>query len=164
MTRIVLRIDVAAPPERCFDLARSMDFHPYSMRATRERVVSGRASGLLELGDEVEFEGRHLGMTRRLRARITEMERPRTFVDVQVPGGGAFKSLTHRHRFEPLGGAGTRVTDEIEIEVGYGPLGVVAERLIVGPYLRGLVSRHQRNLRETAEAVGPEGWRRFLRE
>ncbi|HYD00837.1 MAG TPA: SRPBCC family protein [Phycisphaerales bacterium] len=163
MIQIVLTIDIAAPPERCFDLARSMDFHPHSMRATGERVVSGRASGLLELGDEVEFEGRHLGMTRRLRARIAEMDRPRTFVDVQVPGGGAFEALTHQHRFEPLAGVGTRVTDEIEIEVGYGPLSVAAERIIVGPHLRRLVSQHQRNLKETAEMEGSDGWRRFLR-
>ena len=38
MTPLILQIDIRAPIERCFNLARSMDFHTHSMRSTGERV------------------------------------------------------------------------------------------------------------------------------
>lgn len=149
MIELVLQIRVAAAPEVCFDLARSMDFHRSSMSASGERIVGGRASGLIELGEEVEFEARHLGMTRRLRSRVTEFDRPRRFVDEQV--AGPFRALRHEHVFEASAG-GTRLTDRVRIEVGWSALGWVAERLLVGPHLRAVLRGHQENIKRAAES------------
>jgi hypothetical protein len=48
-TRIVTPI--AAPIERCFDLARDIDFHTKSLDHTGEKAVAGRTSGLIGLGE-----------------------------------------------------------------------------------------------------------------
>jgi len=95
--RIATTID--APPERCFDLARDVGAHLRSTGPTGERAVGGVTSGLLELGDEVTWEARHLGVRQRLTARISRLERPRLFEDVMVRG--AFASLHHVHEFVP---------------------------------------------------------------
>jgi hypothetical protein len=44
---IRLSTAVAAPPERVFDLARSIDLHTRSLEWTGEEPVAGRMSGLL---------------------------------------------------------------------------------------------------------------------
>ncbi|MEO1077168.1 MAG: cell division protein, partial [Bacteroidota bacterium] len=51
---------------------------------TGERVVERPAHALLELGDEVEFEGRHFGVVQRHRARITGFDAPVFFRDTMV--------------------------------------------------------------------------------
>ncbi len=78
MTQLVVRTPIAAPPEVCFDLARDVDFHAQSLAHTGERVTDRPEHSLLCLGDEVEFEGRHLGVRQRLRARITRSTVPTT--------------------------------------------------------------------------------------
>jgi hypothetical protein len=47
--------EVAAAPEICFDLARSVDAHLASAAATGERAIAGVTTGLLVLGDEVTW-------------------------------------------------------------------------------------------------------------
>jgi ligand-binding SRPBCC domain-containing protein len=136
-----------------------MDFHTWSMRATGERITAGRATGLIGLNEEVEFEARHLGLTRRLRARITTFDAPRTFTDIQTVG--PFQILRHTHTFEPLFAGVTRVTDRLELHVGWGWPGFLIERRFVVPHLRSLITAHQGRLRQTLET---EDWRRFLAE
>lgn len=146
----VLKILIDAAPERCFDLARSMDFHLHSMRATGEKIVGGRSSGLIGLHEEVEFEARHLGWRHRLRARVVEFDAPWFFADEQVRG--PFRSLRHEHRFEALGAGQTAMTDRLVIDVGRGAIGRLAEHAVVEPHLRRLLAGHQARLKAAAEA------------
>lgn len=153
VTTLTIQIDVDAQPQRCFDLARSMDFHTHSMRKTGERIVGGRSTGLIGPGEEVEFEGRHLGVRQRLRARITAFDPPRMFVDEQVRG--AFRSLRHEHQFDELPDRGTRITDRVTFDAGWWLLGIAVERWIIRPHLRRLITSHQRNIKRALEtAVG----------
>jgi hypothetical protein len=55
MPTIVVETRIAAPVERCFDLARDVDVHLRTAASTGERAVGGKTSGLLELGDVVTF-------------------------------------------------------------------------------------------------------------
>jgi hypothetical protein len=50
MTRIVLLTSIAAPIERCFDLARSIDLHMASTNWSGERAIAGVTSGLIGAG------------------------------------------------------------------------------------------------------------------
>src|SRR5437867_12526364 len=77
MTRIELVTHIAAPCDRCFDLARSVDLHMHSTSTTGERAVAGRTSGLLDLNDDVTWHARHLGFQQTLTSQITTFERPR---------------------------------------------------------------------------------------
>jgi ligand-binding SRPBCC domain-containing protein len=144
VTLIRLETLVAAPPERCFDLSRSVDVHLASAAATGESVVAGPPSGLLGAGDEITWEARHLGLRRRLTVRITAFDPPRHFRDEQVRG--PFRAMRHDHRFEPHG-EGTLMRDEFEFRTVLPPL----DTLLVGPHLRRFLAARNETIRRLAE-------------
>jgi ligand-binding SRPBCC domain-containing protein len=140
---------IAAPIERCFDLARSVEAHVETSHFTDERVVApGRLSGLLDLNDTITFEAVHLGIRQRLTVRIVEMERPIRFVDEQVRG--AFAALRHLHEFSAASG-GTLMRDTITWKSPLGPLGGFVDRLFLRRYLTFFLRRKQALLKKLAE-------------
>ena len=146
-----------APVERCFDLARSIDLHIRSATATRESAVAGVTSGLLRLGDRVTWRARHFGLWQQLTSQITAYERPAYFRDSMVRG--AFARLDHDHIFLDDGRGGTIMRDRIEYAAPLGPLGRVAELLVLTRYLRRLLDRRNREIKSVAES---DAWREFL--
>ncbi|HKC90629.1 MAG TPA: SRPBCC family protein [Candidatus Limnocylindria bacterium] len=146
--RIATTID--APPERCFDLARDVGVHLRSTGGTGERAVGGVTSGLLELGDEVTWEARHLGLRQRLTARISRLERPHLFEDVMVRG--TFASLHHVHEFVPRDG-GTTMIDTFTFASPLGPVGAIVDRLFLTGYMRRFLVTRARELKRIAEAA-----------
>ena len=156
MARIELSLLVAAPPARCFDLARSVDAHVQSTAETVERAVGGRTAGLLELGDEVTWRARHLGVTQDLTSRITAFDRPRHFRDSMVRG--AFARFDHDHYFEPANGA-TLLHDVFDYRAPLGPLGWLAERLFLSVYMRRFLLTRMHALKALAES---DDWVRFV--
>ena len=148
MTDLEVHTHIAAPPEVCFDLARDLYVHARSLAHTGERVTARPTHSRLELGDEVEFEGRHLGVRQRLRARIEWFDRPRQFRDVMVRG--AFRSFAHDHIFEPSAG-GTLMRDRLRFAAPLWPLGVAVERVILRPYLARLIAARGREIKSAAE-------------
>jgi hypothetical protein len=85
---------VNAPASRCFDLSRSVDLHIKTASASGETAIAGTMSGLLGLGDQVTWRGKHFGIWQTLTSRITIFDRPRHFRDSQV--AGTFASLETR--------------------------------------------------------------------
>lgn len=148
MYTISIAIWINAPIDRCFDLARSVEAHLESASETRERVVAGPASGLLGLGDEVIWEARHFGITQRLTSQITAFEPPAFFQDRMTRG--VFKFFEHDHHFEARDG-GTLMTDLLRFQAPLGPLGWVAERVLVGPHMRRFLLRRAAVLKKLAE-------------
>lgn len=139
---------IAAPLATCFDLARSVDAHLESAAGTGERVVGGKLSGLLELGDEVTWEAKHFGITQRLSSKITAY-RPRTFFQDRMTRG-AFRFLEHDHFFEPEGD-GTLMIDVMRFQAPLGPLGWIAERILLAPHLREFLTTRGLALKAMAE-------------
>ncbi|HET6232626.1 MAG TPA: SRPBCC family protein [Longimicrobiaceae bacterium] len=156
----VIRIEVwvDAPPERCFDLSRSIDLHVHTSAATGETAVAGRTSGLIGLGEEVTWRARHLGVWQRLTTRITELDRPARFRDSMVRG--AFARFDHDHWFEPSGG-GTLMRETFDYAAPLGPLGRLAERIFLTRYMRAFLTGRAATIKRVAES---EEWRRFLAE
>lgn len=139
---------VAAPPETVFDLSLDVDLHLRSMAAWHERVV-GSPSSPLALGDEVTWTARHFGLPFSMTSRIAELDRPRRFVDEQVRG--PFAAFRHVHTFEAAE-AGTRMTDDVAFDAPLGPLGDVAESLVLRRRLRHLIAvRNELLVREAAD-------------
>ncbi|HEY2365580.1 MAG TPA: SRPBCC family protein [Polyangiaceae bacterium] len=136
MARIHIEMVARAPCVIVFDLARDLDFHTRSLEHTGEHIVGGRRGGLIELGEEVEWEARHFGLRLRLRSRISEMDRPRTFVDEQVRG--PFRSFVHRHVFIADGDT-TRMVDDWEHRA---PLGFATDLVLRGYMSRLLTTRN----------------------
>ena len=80
-------------------------------------------------------------------ACITEFEWNDYFADAQQ--NGPFKRWHHRHQFlvEMRNGiAGTLVRDVIEYEVGFGPLGALADSLFIARQLRSTFAQRQKSL------------------
>jgi ligand-binding SRPBCC domain-containing protein len=157
MPTIRTTLEIHAPIQRCFDLARSIDFHMHSMAATGERAIAGVTGGLISEGQEVTWRARHLGMTRELTSRITRCDRPHVFIDEQVRG--SFKRFRHEHRFESFAPDRTRATDTFEFEPPLRLLGHAANALFLTRYMTGLLRRHAVHLKAALES---EQWRRFL--
>ena len=157
MIRIELETFISAPRERCFDLARSIDLHLVSTDGTNERAVAGVTSGLISLGQEVTWTGRHLGMRVSHASRITEYERPLHFQDAMVRG--KFRTFRHDHFFDDLQPGRTRMRDVMEFAAPFGPIGRVVEILLLKRHMLHLLLRRNECIRRTAE--GTE-WPRFV--
>ena len=152
MVHIHLETEIAAPIDLVFDLARDIDFHQRSMAPTGERAVGGRTSGLIGSGETVTWRARHLGLSWTLTSRITAFEPPVRFVDEQL--SGPFAWFRHEHRFEAVPG-GTRMIDDWQHAAPFGPIGRVADALILGPRLRRLLAERNDALAREAEASSP---------
>jgi len=85
------------------------------------------------------------------RTRIEAFEPGRSFVDRQL--SGPYRHWSHLHAFEDAGGPGgaayTRMTDRVEYELPFGPLGTVAHAVFV----RGALARIFDHRRERIEAL-----------
>jgi ligand-binding SRPBCC domain-containing protein len=148
MTVIDLTTDIDAPIERVFDLARDLDLHAASMAHTGERAVAGRTTGRVEVGDTVTWRARHFGLWWSLTSKITVVEAPVRFEDVQEHG--PFAWFRHEHRFEVVGGV-TRMHDHWEHRSPLGPLGRIVDRLVLGLYMRSLLVTRNAVLKHEAE-------------
>jgi len=135
-TSFVCRTESSLPPERLFDLARSVDAHVESQKGSGERAVAGVTSGLIGAGQEVTWRARHFGIPLTMTSRITQFDFPRSFTDEQVKG--PFRDFRHIHEFEATPG-GCIMTDRVEFTAPFGPLGRVVERLVLRPYLQRLI-------------------------
>ena len=123
--------------EVAFDLALSIDLHVDAFADSHERAIGGRLEGQIELGEFVTWRARHLGRTWTMTSVITEWERPRRFVDEQHKG--PFKSFRHEHLFTPVE-HGTQMLDLVEFTAPFGPIGRLAERVVLDRYLRHLIT------------------------
>jgi ligand-binding SRPBCC domain-containing protein len=150
MPVIILRTRVAAPPARCFDLARDVDLHQRSTAASRERAVAGVTSGLLGAGDEVTWEATHFGVRQRLTSRITAFDPPNRFVDEMVRG--AFARFRHEHQFHAVEG-GTEMVDTFDYTSPLGPLGRLADGLFLRRYMTTLLRERNAYLKRAAEST-----------
>jgi len=153
MPVIVLRTRVAAPPARCFDLARDVELHQRSTAASRERAVAGVTAGLLGAGDEVTWEATHFGVRQRLTSRITEFDPPNRFVDEMVRG--AFARFRHEHQFLSVPD-GTDMVDIFDYTAPLGPLGRLADGLFLRRYMTALLRERNAYLKRAAEST-PSG-------
>jgi ligand-binding SRPBCC domain-containing protein len=140
---------IKAPIELCFDLARDIDLHLRSQADAAERAVAGRTSGLIELGESVTWEARHLGVRQQFTSCITAFERPRHFRDEMVRG--AFRSFAHDHWFEEQGGA-TVMIDDVLFRSPLGLLGRAIDAVVLSGYLRRLIAARGEAIRREAEA------------
>lgn len=155
MARFRIETTIAAPIGVCFDLSRDIDFHTRTLDKTGERAVAGRTSGLIELGESVTWEARHLGVRQRLTTEITAMEWPTYFRDVMT--AGAFHSFAHDHRFEAREGGVTVMIDEVEFRSPLGPLGRLVDAVFMTGYLRRLLEGRARVIKEAAETAAAAG-------
>jgi ligand-binding SRPBCC domain-containing protein len=93
-------------------------------------------------GSRIEYALHWHGIPLRWKTEITRWQPPYEFQDLQL--SGPYRLWRHTHRFEAVGG-GTRITDFVEYELPFGPLGRIAHSLTVRRNLRRIFDyRHDR--------------------
>jgi len=147
--RIEIVTQIAAPRELCFDLSRSVELHMRSTATTGERAVGGILTGLLGAGQQVTWRARHFFVWQELTSTITGFERPRWFRDEQLRG--IFSLLQHDHFFDEAPG-GTVMRDVFVYSAPLGPLGWLAERLVLDRYLRRFLVARNAEIKAVAES------------
>lgn len=141
---------IAAPVGACFDLSLSVDAHTASMRGSGERAIGGVTHGAMKLGDRVTWRAWHFGVVFRMTVAITEYEYPSRFVDEQLHG--PFGRWRHEHTFTVAANDETVMTDVVQFQSPLGPLGILADRLVLARYLPHLIRQRNAWLKATLEA------------
>ena len=149
MITIKAEIEISAPIQMCFDLARDIELHTKTVWPhTKERAVGGVTTGGIGLGETVTFEATHFLIRQRLTSIITEYEYPYVFTDQMQKG--AFKSLTHKHKFMEQEGK-TLMTDTLSFEAPIGILGAAVEKIILKEYMKRFIAYRNKQLKKVIE-------------
>lgn len=156
MALIEIITNINAPIDRCFDLARNIDFHVVSTSHTGEKAVAGRTSGFIELNDTVTFSARHLGFRWHLTSSIIEFEKPYRFTDQMMKG--PFKKLLHQHIFKEDNGR-TIMIDRMEMVSPFGFIGKVFDALVLKNYMYKFLLRRCNAVKDCLESGC---WKNYL--
>jgi len=148
---------IAAPIQRCFDLARNIEAHLSGTTASAEEAVGGITSGLMRLGDTVQWRGTHFGVRQNLTSKITAFESPAYFQDTMVKG--AFRSMQHDHLFVSLAADRTEMRDRFVFAAPLPVLGPLAEWLLLERYMATFLRHRNEVLKEIAES---DRWKEYL--
>ena len=149
VTRILLETSIAAPVERCFNLARSVDVHRSSMSQSSERAVAGVTTGVMSRGDTVTWEAKHLGFTRRLTSKVIELEQPSTF-----RRRASLRAVCLFHARARIRGDGAGNVDDRRFRI-WRPLRRLRRdwcRLILAGYMRRLLRTRNAYIKRLAES------------
>jgi ligand-binding SRPBCC domain-containing protein len=141
--------------EYIFDAERNISLHSATQEHRGERAVAGVTKGLIEKGQEVEWEAFHLGIKQRLRIRVTHMEKPSYFRDEMI--SGAFKSFSHEHHFKRIGEGLTEKRDVMRFEAPLGLFGRLAEILFLRRYMEVFLRKKNLELKKLIEKEDPPG-------
>jgi ligand-binding SRPBCC domain-containing protein len=158
MQTIDLQTRIAAPPDRCFLLSLNVDLHKESTAQTSERAIAGVTHGLIGPNQSVTWQARHFGLMLTHATLISEYTRPTYFQDIMTKG--AFKTFVHDHHFDTLSDGTTLMRDTLRFSAPLGPLGWLAETLVLRRYLTGFLVERNHLIQQVAE--GPkEIWSRY---
>ena len=162
MPTLVFETTVAAPLSRVWEFHQDGTGALPALSPPRARVRIESADLPVRAGSRITLTARGpLGWRLKWVARIVELRPPAAdargeragFVDEQE--SGPFAAWRHAHEFERLDENTTRLTDRVTYRGGFGPLGWVADRLIVRPQLRAMFRhRHEATRRLLAGAPG----------
>lgn len=156
MPTITIITEIKAPIQRCFDLSRSIDLHQLSTCQTKEKAITGRTSGLIELDEIVTWEATHLGVRQKLTSKITAFQYPFHFRDEQIKW--AFKKFVHDHFFEQKAHT-TIMKDVFYFETPFGIFGKLFNRLVLRQYMENFLKKRNDFVKDVAEG---NDWKQIL--
>ena len=162
-------ITIRAPIERCFALSTRIELVQRTLGMT---PVAGVTSGHIGENSRVTWSGWKFGLPTRHHTLITAFEPPHAglpnndhhaatkaafFQDTQERGRFAF--FQHDHYFsEGLEGV-TVLRDEVRFALPFGPVGRIAAKHLLAPYIRKLARERFAMIKELAEG---KGWREWV--
>jgi len=149
MPRIEVITKIKASQKVVFDLSRSIDLHLISTKMTNEKVVAGRTSGLIKLGETVTWRAKHLGVYQNFTSKIIGCKESEYFADEMV--SGAFKSFKHEHFFS-FKDDKTVLKDIMVYESPLGWLGKCVDFLFLERYMIHFLTLRNKMIKEFAES------------
>jgi ligand-binding SRPBCC domain-containing protein len=156
MPTIHITTFITAPISRVFDLSRSINLHKISTAHTHEKVVGGVLNGLINEGEQVTWQAKHLYKIRLFTSKIIQMELPNFFIDEMIKGD--FKSFIHQHHFKQVTN-GTIMIDVLNFETPYGIIGRLLNTFYLNNYLQQLLIVRNEIIKKYAET---EKWKAIL--
>jgi ligand-binding SRPBCC domain-containing protein len=159
MQTLNLQTNIAAPIDRCFLLSLSIDLHKASTIKTHEQAIAGITTGIIGPNQTVTWRARHFGLKLTHETLISEYTRPTHFQDIMTKG--TFKTFIHDHDFESLPDGTTLMRDTLRFSAPLGPLGLIAETLVLRRYLSGFLQRRNGLIKQVAESPNSP-WQEFL--
>ena len=149
MPQIIVKTEIDADIDTCFDLARDVGFYYNTLEKFTEIPIDGKTSGMVEKGDYVTWETNHLSLMQHLTLKVTEFKKPFLFVDELVEG--EFKSYRHEHIFEVQNDK-TIMIDKFHFESPYGILGKLVDMVFLKHHFKKLIVTRNKTLWLHAEA------------
>ena len=156
MPTIHITTFITAPINRVFDLSRSINLHKISTAHTHEKVVGGVLNGLINNGEQVTWQAKHLYKIRLFTSKIIQMELPNYFIDEMIKGD--FKSFVHQHHFKQITN-GTIMIDVVHFETPYGIIGKLLNTFYLKNYLQQLLTVRNEIIKKYAET---DKWKAIL--
>lgn len=153
---IVVKTKIYAPISRCFELSTSIDLHKISASKSQEEAIEGTTKGLIKMGETVTWKAKHFGIWLKIKVKITNYEKPKTFTDEMV--SGAFKFMKHRHEFEQKGDH-TIMTDYFDFKSPMGYLGKLVDMFFLEKYMTKFLIERNMVIKNFAET---EKWKQVL--
>ncbi|AZS41941.1 MULTISPECIES: SRPBCC family protein [Microbacterium] len=150
MPRFALETVIGATPAEVFAASLDPELHVKSMARFGETMVEAPAGGVFTEGTTATWRARHFGIPFRLRSLVFDVDPPHGFSDRQI--AGPFAAFLHEHRFEEHPD-GTLMRDTVTFRSPFGPLGRLVDALVLGRYMRRLIS--ERNAILAAEFGEP---------
>lgn len=128
MPRLVFRLELACGLEELWAFHSSVETLK-KLTPPEKRVEILSVDPKVEAGAVHRLRVRQFGIPYVWESLIETAEPPRRFVDVATRA--PFKLWRHEHRFDPLPNGGSALTDVVDYEPPFGPLGVLADRLFI---------------------------------
>ena len=148
-------VEIAAPVEDVFAFhLDTRNAAAISPRGTRITDVTGRFPVMPGALVTMRMRQWPSPVATTWRVRIEAVEPPRRIVDVAERS--PFRSWRHEHRFQPLGPGRTLMTDRVTYRLPLGPIGRLADRLLVRRQLTHAFAERHRRTRELLEARARE--------
>lgn len=120
---------LSGTPDEVFGFfAQPRNLEPMTPPLLRFRVITPDPIVMGE-GTLIRYRLRVHGVAVSWLTEITAWEPPHRFVDEQRQG--PYSLWHHTHSFEPIGDGDTLMRDIVRYRVGFGPLGLIADRLVV---------------------------------
>lgn len=156
MKKIEFSTHIKAPIQRCFDLARCMDFHKISVGPIQEEFVAGYTSGLISHNQHVLTQSRFWGMHFSTEAKIVKFTPP-FFFSYEIIDSN-FQSIVHDYYFYDISEE-TVMINHFYYKTRWGMVGKIINFLFLNNYFTRIITKRNDLLREYAET---NKWKQVL--
>jgi ligand-binding SRPBCC domain-containing protein len=110
----------------------------YQLLTRARKAIAGITNGLINEGETVTWQAKHLFKLRSFTSKITTMRRPDFFVDEMIQGD--FKSFKHEHHFKSVEN-GTIMIDKVEFESPYAVAGKLFNKFFLHKLYEGIAGQ-----------------------